>query len=436
MLFKFLGVSVRLLLLMAAVVTIAALRLGRAHSEQPLHRAASPSSYQVLGDAITALHGAGPFLLDLETGRMETLALPTGVGVDIASLSPWQPLGRRQIVGVGWRRSATRESLQRTDIGLVRMSFPGGEIIDRLIFPDEALPAAPPCWIPGASASVLYAGCDFRLYYLKFEPSRLDGVVEDADNLRPRLVDLQAAVPGASGVQLRDLAWPDDSRLGGRVLASLRFKDRETGRFSDWQVWWLLLDRGCSSIVAAGRLLEDAPANEHATARFPTLVRNSDGAPALAYLAHSLGQSGYQLRVAPIRFDPNSGSPWAQAVDSRLVAEGCLPTNPAMSPDGRWFIVVRASGPQLNTERVAISRGARSDDPGLMRIAGQQRPLAEAVGSPSRTTMRAGPEVRSSSHLSLSDTRRTANRWSVVMGPEDEPDWVDVAGGSLHAPPP
>src|SRR5882724_8953996 len=139
-------------LVMVTVGTVAAIGLGRANPEDPSRRVASPPSYQVLDNAITAFQGGDVFIVDLKTGRLETLFLPPGVGVDKASLSPWEEEGRRQIVGVGWNQSGSGGSLQRTGIGLVRMSLPDGEILDRLSLPDMTLPRGAPCWIPGAPA--------------------------------------------------------------------------------------------------------------------------------------------------------------------------------------------------------------------------------------------------------------------------------------------
>ena len=335
---------------------------------------------------------------DFESGRLETLPLPPGVGIDKASVSPWEEDGRRQIVGVGWNRSGAEESLSITDLGLIRMSLPDGEILDRLILSDEALPVAAPCWIPGAPASVLYVGGDFRLYRVDFGSSLLDRGTEDVADTHPRPLEWQAPLPGAGDVQFRDLTWPDEPRLGGRALVSLRFKDRETGRYTDWQVWWLQLDRGGTSIVAAGRLLEPGPSDTAVSRRLPNLV-SVRGEPALAYLARRPGESGYQLRVAPIHFDPDSGSPQAHDVDSRPLAEDCSPTSPVASPDGRWITVVRTAGRHLNAERIAIPGGAEPDltssDRRLARLVHSSVGLCRAnSGSPPRrvasTSRRAG----------------------------------------------
>ena len=85
------------------------------------------------------------------------------------------------------------------------------------------------------------------------------------------------------------------------------------------------------------------------------------GEPALAYLVYQAGESGFQLRIVPIRFAPESGYPYAREADSRTLAEGCLPTAPAASPDGRWITVFRTAGRDLRVERIAISDRAGSE---------------------------------------------------------------------------
>ena len=302
MILKLLGALIRLLLLMATLVTVAAIGIGNADPEGPPRRVVSPPSYQVLDKANTAIHGGGAIIVHLESGRLESLPLPPGVGIDKASLSPWEEDGRRQIVAVGWKRSGAEGSLSSSDFGLIRMSLPDGEILDQLILPDVALPMAAPCWIPGAPASVIYAGADGRIYRVDFASSGLDGDLAGVPDTRPRPLTWPTSMPGAGDVQFRDLTWPDEPRLGGRALVSLRFKDRVTGRYNDWQVWWLQLDRGGTAIVAAGRLLEPGPSDTAVSRRLPSLV-SVCGEPALAYLARRPGDVGLPVagRADPLR---------------------------------------------------------------------------------------------------------------------------------------
>jgi hypothetical protein len=342
---------------MAVAITAAAIGIGHASSDGPT-RVASPPAYQVLSAAVTGLHGDGTLALDTETGRLEPLALPRGMGLDSAGVSPWVENGQRQVVGIGWNRSGSGGSLQRSELGLVRLSLPDEVVLDHLTLSDGAPPVCPPCWIPGAEASVLYVGGDFRLYRVDFEGYRPDGGLDDGTGPRPRPLVWSASEPSAGDVRFKDVTWPDNPRLRGRLLASLRFDKGETGRTSDWEIWWLQLGTDGLSIVDAGRLLEPAPAAKPTVTRHPNLVRGADGTPALAYLTHSPGQSGYQLRVAPIRFDPDSHVPHSRDAESLVLAEDCPPAIPAVSPDGQWVTIVRPGGSDLKVERIAIPASA------------------------------------------------------------------------------
>lgn len=352
--------SIRLLSLIAALLTSAAIALGRAKPASAPQRIPSPPSYQVLDQAVTALHGRGSFAIDRESGRLEKFPLPPGVGIDKASVSPWEEDGQRQIVGLGWNRSGEEESLASAEFGLIRMTLPNGEILNRLILSNDSLPVAAPCWIPNAPASVLYVGGDYRLYRVDFA-SPSDDRGEAAADVRPRPVEWEACLPGDGSVHVRDLTLPDDARLGGRALASLRFKNSETGRYTDWQLWWLRMDRGGASIVAAGRLLDPGPSDTAGSRRLPNVV-SIGGEAALAYLAQRPGESSGRLRVAPIRFDADSGSPHALEGESRSMAEDCTTTSLVASPDCRWITLFRSGGgARLNAERVAVPNGDTPD---------------------------------------------------------------------------
>lgn len=396
-----LNASMRFLMMLATLVAVVAIGLGRANPERLSRFVPTSPSFQILDHALTAPYGMEAMGIDLETGRLEPISLPPGLGIDKANLSPWEERGRRQLVGVGWNRSGSGESSRLTDLGLIRMTLPDGEILDRWILPNEALPVSPPCWISGVSTSVLYVGGDFRLYRIDFEPTGLNREAEDGHVREPRLLEWHAPTPGNGGVQVRDLNWPDGPCLSGRALASLRFRDPATGRYTEWQVWWLRLDRAATSIVAAGRLLEPSPVDAAISRRLPSLV-GVRGEPALAYLAHRPDDSGYQLRVAPIRFDPATNAPHAEEPDARILASGCAPTRPVASVDGRWITIVRSGGPRIETERIAIPNGsgpgsAIRTEPAHLKLVPQASLVAPVT--------RDGPGITSMAGLSSEERR-------------------------------
>ncbi len=119
MILKLLGALIRLLLLMATLITVAAIGIGNADRESLPRHVVSPSSYQVLDRANTAIHGDGALIVHLESGRLESLPLPPGVGIDKGSVSPWEENWRRQIVAVGWKRSGVGAPVEDFPITLV-----------------------------------------------------------------------------------------------------------------------------------------------------------------------------------------------------------------------------------------------------------------------------------------------------------------------------
>ncbi len=177
---KLLGTLIRLLLMTSTVVTAAAIVLGSVNPEPRPRRLASRRVYQVLGADVTAAQGGRPLVLNIETGCLEPLALPPGVGLDKASVSPWEEDGRLQIVGLGWSRSGRGNLSRCTDFGLLRISLPEGEILGRLTLPEDALPQSQLCWIPDAPGGLIYAG-DGTIYRVDFGSSCVIGVEHAAD---------------------------------------------------------------------------------------------------------------------------------------------------------------------------------------------------------------------------------------------------------------
>jgi hypothetical protein len=247
---------------------------------------------------------------------------------------------------------------------MVRMTFPDCDVLDRVDLDESPLPNGPPCWFPGTVARVLYAGGDGRLYRLDFETTRPHGLTEDVAEIRPRALAWRTPIPADGKARIDDVSWPADVRLGGRLLVSWYLQDGKCENDLTSQLGWLMLDRGGTSIIASGPLLQPDSSDAPEHRRLPTLVRSSDGAPALAYLAKFPQQSGYQLRVVPVRFDPDSNVPYAIESEARVLATGCSLVAPAVSLDGRWVTVVRQVGAFARSERIAIE----SDEKLAMRL--------------------------------------------------------------------
>ena len=398
MILKLLTASIKLLLLMATLVTVAAIGIGQ---------------------RIPKAHHGGLHLRHLTTSSTRPSRPSTAGGRSsfassgpVGDAPPTARGGHRQgkLVAVGGGRAASNRR------GRLEPIRGRGILVDHRTWPHTH---EPPRWRgprpidpvrrslagglalldPGAPASVLYVGGDYRCYRSTSGRPPVDRGTEDVADTHPRPFEWQAPLPGAGDVQFRDLTWPDEPRLGGRALVSLRFKDRETGRYTDWQVWWLQLDRGGTSIVAAGRLLEPGPSGTAVSRRHPNLVsvRRRTG-PGLSRARP--GESGYQLRVAPIHFDPDSGSLQAHDVDSRPLAEDCR-SRPAPSPPrtaGGSPSCVPPAAPERRTDRDPWRSGLEltsSDRLLLARLVHSSVGLCRAnCGSPPRrvasTSRRAG----------------------------------------------
>jgi hypothetical protein len=318
-------------------------------------RKASTPPFHLISNAFMALNPYGFRLLDLETGRLGTFSLPFENGIDLASASPWVDRGRRHVVGLGWKQAGYYGSEERGDVGILRMSVPDGEILNWIPVPSAgSLPANHFCWVPGATAAVVYAASDGKIYRIDFERSRADGRVEAVPEPSPCQVTWQTKLTGVTDVVVEDIAYPDDARLGGKILVSLRSKHSGTRRYGHSEIWWLQPDQEGTSIVEAGRLLEPAAEAEPCEQRLPGLAGDAHSPTCLLYFEHIVGRADYQLRVAPLRLDGGRrGIPQVRQAESRVAATGCLPIS-ATSPSGRWLYVVRRSGNVLETERLVL----------------------------------------------------------------------------------
>ncbi len=132
-----------------------------------------------------------------------------------------------------------------TDFGLARYSFPDGQVLDHVS--TEIVPVGPPCWFPGDRARILFAGGDGELYHFAFEADSLAKELdpEAGRDERPIPLAWRCAKPGLGKVFLSDLTWPEDPRLMGYVVVSLREQAPESEAlrsFTGTALWWLKLD--------------------------------------------------------------------------------------------------------------------------------------------------------------------------------------------------
>jgi hypothetical protein len=351
-----------------------ALLVGRSFPTRPARREPGHPSFAYINSHMLGLGSRELLRLDPEAGRIEPLPLPEGEMLDCARGSPWRDSrGRWQVAGLGWTRSGSWGNPITWGYCLALYEFPGGAVLDRV--ETEDLPAGPLCWEPGTSARVLYAALDGALYWHEFEGSDPSGANDRGGNRRPKRLSWACPPPGQGHVFLADPEWPPESRLGPRLLVSVRVLERVDGllRRSSWQLWWLRLDRARMAIVAAGPLFRPDPTisapepSEEATwgDRFPTLLPGPGGGLAVAYLTYRPGVHEGQLRIAPLRIDPATGEPSARD-GGPVLARDCVKTALAPSADGRWICCVvqpEGSGPKvLRLDLAEVCRRLRLGD--------------------------------------------------------------------------
>jgi hypothetical protein len=353
---RLLAILTRPLALASLGVVAMAIALGQRHPPAPAHRGLRHDrQVWIRGDFIGDHRNSR--LFDVETGLTIPLTRPAGAGgeLTLASGSPWrEDDGTWQIVGM-WRRRLNGVTGPWKEVSLVRLSQPGGTILDRV--EPEVYPNGPPCWFRGTSARVLFTGTDGRLFTWGFGGGGPSDRETDGQPLPRPLIWLTGS-PGDEQVMLGDVCVPAGADLGRRVVVTRRpaFGPRG-GALEPFRLWWLELDNRASAILRAGRLRPKGGEPPGGSERLPSVARTTDGRLILAYLLalEEPGRMGYQLRVAPIAIDEKTGDPTVETTAERTLAEGCLATAPVFSADARWVTgVLRADPPPRPLRRFAV----------------------------------------------------------------------------------
>jgi hypothetical protein len=329
-----------------------AIAVGRRDERPPERRDPAHARYAIVDSHLLGRDDGAAWLLDSDRGRLLRMGSAGADRLSHASCSPWRDgRGDWQVVGRSRERVGRGAAQLGRGFGLARWTFPGGRLLDRI--ETEVFPVGPPCWLPGASARVLFAAGDGRLYRFAFEAAPGPESSADEPDTRPLpLAWWRIPLPGKNPV-LSDPSLPADPRLGGRLLVALSVAE-EGGRVPLWQVWWLQVDAAATAIVAAGRLTRPGPEDAHE--RFPALAIGPDGGMVLAFLVHRPGDRGYQLRLAPIQVEPRTGVPSVAPGEAAVLADGCLPLHPAVSEDGRWIsCIVRPPGSAPTARRLEVA---------------------------------------------------------------------------------
>lgn len=320
---------------------VVAVGLGRsAPGTHPARREAVPRFHGVNAGFFAAKHSRQCFL-DRENGRLVRVEFDDEESLDHAACSPWRDeRGQHQVVS-RWIRRMGRGSDNLPDaFGLARYTFPEGRMIDRV--PLDLIFAGPPCWVPGQSPQVVFIACDGQIYRYGFEEAGGDRPRDADAPATPRQLTWRIPPPGLGLVYFKDMTWPTDPRLGGKLLVSLSYQELRHGKrtFSGPQLWWIALSGDGMGIDRCGRLtipdLDDPALGDEAEERLPSVANAPGGGLALAYLNRERDRSPWELRVAPVEFDPATGTPRARHVLSRGLTGHRAATAPAFSLDGRW----------------------------------------------------------------------------------------------------
>ena len=343
---------IRLIVVMALGSTMLAVGLSKLDPPKPGWRAPRAARYFNINEYFLNATDRTPRWLDAETGQIRSIPVEDGDVLESASCSPWvDEKGNHQVIGRWSKRTKDGPSSMSIDFGLARYSFPGGQILDYVS--TETVPVGVPSWFPGTRARVLFAAGDGNLYHYAFEP---EAWMKEADpeakgDSSPKVVTWKCPKPGIGNVFISDLTWPEDPRMGGCVVVSLREQSPNSQglrTFTRTGLWWLRLNHAGTEVVEAGRLLtsdsvgsHDVPCDERA----PTVGILANGKLVLAYLYQRDKARGWELRVAPIEFEGDHHIPKADDLKSRVVSTECMPSPPTFSSDGRWLNAIVEIGP-------------------------------------------------------------------------------------------
>lgn len=340
---KWVKVAVRMSLLLGVCLTALAVGVARLVPSVELSStvARHPARSALVGVNTYAMEAqSGSTLLDPRTGDVTTIALKDTESLLFAKSSPWEDgNGETEVVGRWVSREPSDWSTQTQEIGVARFAMPSGRQLDHV--PLDVVPAGNPCWYPGTTSRILYAGTDGKLYSLQFH----DGAAGQFEPpAKPEIITWACRQPGRGEARITDPVWPADPRMKGRLVVSLTYLDAldTPDAFVPEQIWWFELSRDGKSITAAGRLT--APRSTRAPRvqeRLPSLAITDGDEAVMAYLSRPAGQSTWDLKLAPVAFHPATGEARARTRMATLLARNVVVTFPAFSPDGRWVNALR-----------------------------------------------------------------------------------------------
>lgn len=350
----FLSSILRPLVWSVIAISAIAVGLGRAAPRTIPYQHQAVPRYHGINGRYFSIDENFPRFLDRETGRFLRVECPAGDMLDNVVCSPWcDERGQYQVVGRWLSSSGEGNSLLPQQFGVARYTLPEGRVIDRVEL--DMTPGGTPCWVPGLSPRIVFAGGDGQLYHYAFGEANGAAALEDgaADPARPQRLTWRTTPPGVGPIFFKDLVWPSDPRMGGRLIASLSYQIQTEGKryYVDSQLWWIQLSGDGMDIEAVGRLIvPDGPgpiADPDDEERHPNLESSPEGGLVLAYLSRARPHKPWVLRVAPVALAPGTGMPIVRRGSSRAVAGQCVAIPPVFSADGRWVYGSLGTEPEM-----------------------------------------------------------------------------------------
>jgi hypothetical protein len=322
-----------------------------------LGRSAAPKTQATYREASVRYHGVNmhccteeephPCFIDRQTGQILHLQFSPEDSLDYAVCSPWcDERGQFHAVSRWMNRSGKVSDYLPQDFGVARFTVPEGRLLDRVKL--DHVPVGDACWVPGVTPRIIFSSGDGKLYGYQFGDSGRGHIDEAGDCAKTQPVVWRSTPPGTGLLYIRDLIWPADAKLGGRMIASMSYRILVNGqpRMCRPQLWWLKLNEDATAVETAGQLTvpdpDDDPAKDFGIEeRLPNIITTANGELALAYLSRRGSRSLWDLNVAAITIDPETGVPTAGSGGSQGLAGGFLPSAPTFSADGRLVYGIR-----------------------------------------------------------------------------------------------
>ena len=332
---------IRLTAFLAIGATMFAVSLSRVERPTEATRTRQHPSQINVNEYYLGGTGRHPHWFDADSGRIVPMPVIEGDVLESSSRSPWvDETGQGQVIGRWSTRSDRGPTSTAADFGLARYTFPEGTLLNHVS--SDVMPIAPPAWYPGTSARILFPGGDGRLYHFAFERTQPGSArpIPDVDT-RPRPIAWQCTGPGLGEPYISDVQWPDDARLGGYLVATLRWREADSEgnlSFARNHLWWLRLDPTGTAIVDRGRLIDDD--REVHDERNPTIAALPDGRLVASYLYQSEDDKSWQIRLGIVRNDPERKVPEIVASTIRTLDGQFQPAFAGFSADGRHLAVV------------------------------------------------------------------------------------------------